>query len=117
MSGVLLRIAPWLALAVALIGGGWWGRGVLAGRATLAAQVEGLSASVEAWSAAYAEQEADRVAVVEALTRAHDQIATVTATRAATLEAIKHAPDLDDPLPDAGADILRGLYANPDGAD
>jgi len=114
MNAALLRLAPWLLLAAALIGGGWWGRGVLADRATLAAQVEGLRASVAAWSAAYAEQEADQAAVVAALTRAHQQTARIIETRAATLEAIKDAPDLDAALPASAGALLDQLYAGPD---
>ncbi|KAA5606842.1 hypothetical protein F1188_02675 [Roseospira marina] len=117
----LLRLTPWLGLAAVLIGGGWWMRSVQAERDTLAAQVEGLRASVAAWDAAYADAEADQAAVVEALSRAHAQTARLIETRAATLEALRHAQDpdgrLDDPLPPAAAALVRRLYAHPDGAD
>jgi len=94
--GTLLKAVPWLALAVALIGGGWWVRDLQAERDTLAAQVEGLQGSADAWAEAYAESEADHQAVLDALARAHRQTAALIERRATLLEDLRHAPDLDD---------------------
>jgi len=112
---VLVRLTPWLVLAAVLIGGGWWVRSVQAERDTLTAQVEGLRASVAAWDDAYADAEADQAAVVAALSRAHAQTARLIETRAATMEALRHVPNLDDPLPPAAAALVRRLYAGPVG--
>jgi len=110
MTGPLLRLAPWLALAVALVGGGYWLRNLQAERDTLAVQVEGLEASTAAWAKAYAESDAQHQAVVEALSRAHARIAEIAADRAAILEDLRHAKAPDCPVPAAVRDAVDRLW-------
>jgi|GEM_PF-2672590 len=112
MSGVLLRIAPWLALAVALIGGGWWVRDLLADRDVLAAQVTGLEASTAAWAEALAEEQADRARVESALGEAHDRIADAAVLAAELREQARHAsiPPVDCPVPDGVRDGMRRMH-------